>query len=74
MTFVINVCSKLRLEFDIIEIEEPTCNKSPVVFIENNLGLEKWCVPHLYCYAYKHFFRHKVDNYNRAGLFCRYSV
>ncbi|GLV44157.1 tempura [Carabus blaptoides fortunei] len=28
-------------------------NKSPVIHVEHNLGLESWCVKHVYSYAYK---------------------
>lgn len=38
-------------------------NKSPVINVENNLGLESWCVPHVYDYAHK-----LVLNYNTKGL------
>lgn len=28
-------------------------NKSPVIHVEHNLGIESWCVKHVYSYAYK---------------------
>lgn len=31
-------------------------NKSPVLHIDHNLGLESWCVKHIYRYAYDHLF------------------
>ncbi|XP_063245081.1 protein prenyltransferase alpha subunit repeat-containing protein 1 [Bacillus rossius redtenbacheri] len=38
-------------EFDIVPVEEST-NKSPVLHAEHCLGLESWCVRHVYCHAY----------------------
>jgi protein prenyltransferase alpha subunit repeat containing protein 1 len=28
-------------------------NKSPVIYISHNLGLESWCIKHIYEYAHK---------------------
>lgn len=49
------------LEFDIIGAGDSTYNKSPVVYIDHHLGLEKWCVPHLYEYAYKKVLQFKLN-------------
>nr|CAD7423519.1 unnamed protein product [Timema monikensis] len=38
-------------EFDIIPVTENQ-NKSPVLHVEHSLGLESWCVRHVYCHAY----------------------
>ena len=54
------------MEFDIIGEGDSTCNKSPVVYIDHHLGLEKWCVPHLYEYAYKKVMQFKL-NIQRSG-------
>ncbi|CAG2121828.1 unnamed protein product, partial [Medioppia subpectinata] len=55
-----------RLEFDIICIEDSVCNKSPVVHVEHRLGLESWCVRHLYHYTYHKFLDSRIAN-NRIG-------
>lgn len=51
-------------------------NKSPVLYEESSLGLESWCVKHIYKYAYHELFnirkmlcnkklpRHKMENLN----------
>lgn len=46
-----------RFSFEIIPMLSNQ-NKSPVVHIENNLGLESWCVTHVY----EHSHRKIVDN------------
>ncbi|XP_041980888.1 protein prenyltransferase alpha subunit repeat-containing protein 1 [Aricia agestis] len=38
--------------FDIIPLDNNQQNKSPVLFLENCLGLESWCVKHVYMYCY----------------------
>ncbi|CAB3388512.1 Hypothetical predicted protein [Cloeon dipterum] len=35
-------------------------NKSPVVHADHSLGLESWCVQHLYCYVYGKLINHKT--------------
>lgn len=40
-------------EFEILPVTVNE-NKSPVHHINHSLGLESWCVPHVYCYAYNH--------------------
>ena len=58
-----------RVEFDIIEVAESTCNKSPVIYSDHHLALEKWCVPHLYEYAYGKMLNFKKQStYNRTGI------
>ncbi|KAK6179616.1 hypothetical protein SNE40_011934 [Patella caerulea] len=39
-------------EYDVIPVTEPVHNKSPLVVIEHKLGVELWCIPILYQYAY----------------------
>lgn len=42
-----------RREFTIVPTgDENLKNKSPVLYEENNLGLESWCIKHLYKYVY----------------------
>lgn len=41
-----------RGAFDIVPVENNTRNKSPVLHLENCLGLESWCVKHVYIYCY----------------------
>ncbi|KAM3961649.1 protein prenyltransferase alpha subunit repeat-containing protein 1-B-like [Aphomia sociella] len=38
--------------FDIVPVETNFQNKSPVLHLENCLGLESWCVKHVYMYCY----------------------
>ncbi|XP_069694205.1 protein prenyltransferase alpha subunit repeat-containing protein 1 [Periplaneta americana] len=38
-------------EFDIVPVTVNN-NKSPVLHVEHSLGLESWCVRHVYCYTY----------------------
>lgn len=44
--------SIFRKEFEIIPVETNNSNKSPIVRNDQNLGLESWCVKHIYNYAY----------------------
>lgn len=53
-----------RYSFDIVPVETNFQNKSPVLHFENCLGLESWCVKHVYMYCYseimdKHFSKPK---------------
>ncbi|XP_054159853.1 protein prenyltransferase alpha subunit repeat-containing protein 1-B-like [Oppia nitens] len=54
------------LEFDIIPIEDSVSNKSPVIHVDHRLGLESWCVRHLYQYIYHKFVDLRTAN-NRIG-------
>ncbi|XP_049871470.1 protein prenyltransferase alpha subunit repeat-containing protein 1 [Pectinophora gossypiella] len=49
-----NVMSKNAelCSFDIVPVESNFQNKSPVLHLENCLGLESWCVKHVYMYCY----------------------
>lgn len=49
----------LRQEFSIIPTEDNSKNKSPVLYQQHNLGLESWCVKHVYNYACSILFGHK---------------
>lgn len=46
------LCYTFRCAFDIVPVESNFKNKSPVLHIENCLGLESWCVKHVYIYCY----------------------
>lgn len=45
-------CDIFRCAFDIVPVECNFQNKSPVLHLENCLGLESWCVKHVYMYCY----------------------
>lgn len=53
--FIVNFSSS----FEIIPVDINTQNKSPVLFMENCLGLESWCIKHVYMYCYSDL----MDNY-----------
>ncbi|XP_030379498.1 protein prenyltransferase alpha subunit repeat-containing protein 1-B [Scaptodrosophila lebanonensis] len=44
--------------FEIIQ-KETNCNKSPVVHVEHNLGLESWCAQHVYDHAHRTLISHR---------------
>lgn len=52
-------------EFDILPVTLNQ-NKSPIHHVENCLGLELWCVRHVYCYAYKHLFEMRQQKSRRT--------
>lgn len=41
-----------RYAFDVVPMDINFQNKSPVLHLENCLGLESWCVKHVYMYCY----------------------
>lgn len=49
-----NVLSKIAelYAFDVVPMDINFQNKSPVLHLENCLGLESWCVKHVYMYCY----------------------
>jgi protein prenyltransferase alpha subunit repeat containing protein 1 len=47
-----NVLMVNRKEFDLI-IQPENQNKSPVIYRDHCLGLESWCVRHVYKYVYQ---------------------
>ncbi|KAJ8714489.1 hypothetical protein PYW07_002714 [Mythimna separata] len=51
-------------EFDIIGVESTT-NRSPVLYIQTSLGLESWCVKHVYNYCYAELIRDFLTNPKR---------
>ncbi|XP_059487431.1 protein prenyltransferase alpha subunit repeat-containing protein 1 [Neocloeon triangulifer] len=46
-------------DFFIIPLTENQ-NKSPVIHANHSLGLESWCVQHVYCYVYGRLMNHKT--------------
>lgn len=46
--------------FEIIPMPSNT-NKSPVIHVEHNLGLQSWCVKYIYEYAHRLILRYKVE-------------
>ena len=53
-----------RTEFDVVPVESTT-NKSPVLFVGTSLGLESWCVKHVYNYCYSELIRDFLTNPKR---------
>lgn len=52
--------SNSRSVFDIIHLpSNQNKNKSPVIHEENNLGLESWCVQHVYEHAHRAILAHQ---------------
>lgn len=47
------------LDFEIIQVEDNSTNKSPVVYEHYHLGLESWCTKHVYQYACSELFKHR---------------
>ncbi|KAI1301899.1 Protein prenyltransferase alpha subunit repeat-containing protein 1 [Halotydeus destructor] len=56
------------IEFDIIHVDKQLVNKSPVVQLDHRVGLESWCVKHVYSYAYKRFKKYKQRRQNLSEL------
>jgi hypothetical protein len=42
-------------------------NKSPVLHVEHCLGLESWCVRHVYCYTYHRLMEARQLHNRREG-------
>lgn len=59
------------LEFDIIPVEKQLLNRSPVVHIDHRLGLESWCVKHVYKFANEKYLDLKslAKEFSSEGLF-----
>ncbi|CAG4965726.1 unnamed protein product [Parnassius apollo] len=49
--------------FDIVPVDTNIRNKSPVLHLENCLGLESWCIKHVYMYSYSEI----IDRYCTKG-------
>ena len=56
-----------RKEFDIVHVTE-NHNKSPVLHVEHSLGLESWCVRHVYCYTYHRLMDARQHRSRREGV------
>ncbi|KRT78647.1 hypothetical protein AMK59_7656, partial [Oryctes borbonicus] len=41
-------------QFDIIPVLENNTNRSPVLYEDHNLGLEMWCIKHVYAYIHSY--------------------
>lgn len=52
-----------RRSFDLVPVDTNFRNKSPVVHLENCLGLESWCIKHVYMYCYSEI----MDRYCTRG-------
>ncbi|KAH8329987.1 hypothetical protein KR067_012325 [Drosophila pandora] len=50
--------------FEIIP-KETNCNKSPVVHVEHNLGLESWCAQHVYDHAHRTLISHRRQTWQQ---------
>lgn len=55
--------------FEIIPMQSNQ-NKSPVIHVENNLGLESWCIPHVYDFAHRQVlaFKQSTHQYTRGTV------
>ena len=49
------------MEFDIIPVSEQQVNKSPVIVVDDKLGLESWCIKRVYKYCHQEFISWKVS-------------
>lgn len=68
-----------RTEFDIIPVAEQQLNKSPVVIVGNNLGLESWCIKYVYKYCHREFIswrltKREIDSSTLRELICLSNV
>lgn len=54
--------------FDIVPVESNFQNKSPVLHMENCLGLESWCVKHVYMYCYSELMDKYLGKSKRKAL------
>lgn len=52
MLFIFFIDVYFRCSFEIVPVEANFQNKSPVLLVENCLGLESWCVKHVYMFCY----------------------
>lgn len=61
---LLTICSST---FEIIPVQSNQ-NKSPVIHAENHLGLESWCIPHVYDHAHKLVlqFKQSTHQYTRG--------
>lgn len=52
--------------FEIIPMPSNT-NKSPVIHVEHNLGLQSWCIKYIYEYSHRLILRHKAECSKPSG-------
>ena len=73
-SFLITPCSE---EFDLIPSTKSIENRSPIIHISHNLGIEVWCVKSLFMYCYANFFElksawkrehYRLERYSRTAL------
>ncbi|XP_022086979.1 protein prenyltransferase alpha subunit repeat-containing protein 1-like isoform X2 [Acanthaster planci] len=69
-----DLCGVLRREknvhdFGFVYCPEPLCNKSPIVVVDGNLGIETWSIKPLYFHAYSQLFhsKHRQHDLKRSG-------
>lgn len=73
-------CEKIINEIDAVFLKDPeltgfeiipmpsNTNKSPVIHVEHNLGLQSWCVKYIYEYAHRLILRYKAESGRPAGI------
>lgn len=73
---VINPIYSFREEFDVVPVTEAK-NRSPVIHISHNLGIEVWCIKPVFMYCYENYFKLepmwkkeylKLEKYTRVAL------
>jgi len=64
-------------EFDLIPSTESIENRSPIIHVGHNLGIEVWCVKSLFMYCYANYFdlksvwkqeHYRLERYSRTAL------
>lgn len=63
-----------RDEIGVIPCPEARCNRSPIVLVENKLGVESWCVKFLLPYVHNKLllYRQRKHWLDREGRRCRF--
>lgn len=57
----IEILTFSRFSFELIPVETNQNNKSPVLHVDHNLGLESWCIKYIYEYAHKEVLKYKTN-------------
>lgn len=68
MLFKLSVVIYFRCSFEIVPVEANFQNKSPVLLVENCLGLESWCVKHVYMFCYTEIMNKLLPKQKRKTL------
>lgn len=65
-----------RDEIGVIPCPEARCNRSPIVLVENKLGVESWCVKFLLPYVHNKLllYRQRKHWLDREGRRCRFEA